>query len=49
MGIIFLSFIFGPEIFGFTAQSPSSFLFSCDEFGSKIYTIAGKNMRIFVT
>jgi hypothetical protein len=47
-GFMFLSFITTLEEFDFTALSPSSFLFSCDEFGSKIYTIAGKEYEHFL-
>jgi hypothetical protein len=45
--MFFLSFILGLEVFDFTALSPSSFLCSCDEFGRKIYTIAGKEYGHF--
>jgi hypothetical protein len=45
--MFFLSFTFGLEVFDFTALSPSSFPCSCDEFGRKIYTSAGKEYGHF--
>jgi hypothetical protein len=45
--MFFLSFIFGLEVFDFTALSPSSLLCSYDEFGRKMYTIAGKEYENF--